>query len=83
MIAILDLCSPSDVHSEQLIAAAVRNQDGYSPLTEALIYYTDRGWTVHVFQWMFGVGRGLLDPTHIYALLNFLEITQQVQETGS
>ncbi len=33
-IAILDLCRPSDVHPEQLIAAAIRKQDGYSPLVE-------------------------------------------------
>jgi len=72
-IAILDLCRPSDVHPAQLTAAAIRKQDGYSPLVEALDHYTGSGWTVHVFPWVVGT-RGLIDPSHIHALLDFLEI---------
>ena len=71
--AILDLCRPSDMHPKQLTAAAIRKQDGYSPLVEALDHYTNSGWTVHVFPWVVGV-RGLINPAHIYALLEFLEI---------
>ncbi len=29
-ISVVDLCHPSDVHPEQLKAAAIRKQDGYS-----------------------------------------------------
>ena len=39
-IAVLDLCRPSDVRPTQLPAAAIRKQDGYRPLEEALDHYT-------------------------------------------
>jgi len=35
-IAIVDLCRPSDVHHAQLLAAAIRKQQVYQPLVEAL-----------------------------------------------
>ena len=40
---------------------------------EALDYYTNRGWTVHVSTWVVGI-QGLIDPPHIHALLDFLDI---------
>ncbi len=48
-IAIVDLCLPSDTSPAQLLAAAIRKQNAYCPLVEALDYYADRGWVVHVF----------------------------------
>ena len=72
-IAILDLCCPSDVHLMQLTSAAIRKQDGYSLLVEALDHYTNSGWTAHVFPLVVSI-RGLIDQPHIYALLEFLEI---------
>ena len=50
-IAIVDLCRPSDVHPEQLKAAAIRKQDGYAPLVVALCHYIAEGWTEQVFPW--------------------------------
>ena len=67
------------MHPSQLTAAAVRKQDGYSPLLAALVHYTDRGWTAHVFPWVVGV-RGLINPSHIYALLEFLEILSKCRK---
>ena len=72
-IAIVDLCRPSDVHPDQLLAAAMRKQQTYLPLQEALSFYSDQGWTVHVFPWVVGI-RGMIDPSHIHALLKFLEL---------
>ena len=72
-IAIVDLCRPSDVHPDQLLAAAMRKQQTYLPLQEALCFYSDQGWTVHVFPWAVGI-RGMIDPSHIHALLKFLEL---------
>ncbi len=40
-VAIIDLCRPSDVSSEQLPAAAIPKQEGYSPLVEVLAHHTD------------------------------------------
>ncbi len=42
-IAIADLYRPSDVHPAQLLAAAMRKQQAYLPLQEALSYYSDQG----------------------------------------
>jgi hypothetical protein len=78
-IAIIDLCRPSDASPEQLPAAAIRKQDGYSPLVEALAHYTDSGWIVHVFPWVVGT-RGLIDPSHVHALLDFLELPGQCKK---
>jgi hypothetical protein len=50
-IAIVDLCRPSDVHPAQLLAAAKRKQQAYLPLPEALSFYSDQGWTIHVLPW--------------------------------
>ena len=58
-IAIIDLCRPSDVHKDQLEAAATLKQDGYTPLIRALDFYTTQGWIVHVFPWVVRI-RGLL-----------------------
>ena len=51
-IAIIYLCRPSDVHEDQLEAAATLKQDGYSPLIRALDFYTTQGWIKHVFPWV-------------------------------
>ncbi len=75
-IAIIGLCRPSVVYSEQLPEAVIRKQDGDSPLIAALDQCTDSGWIVHVFQWEVGI-RGLLDQSHVHALLDFLEIPAQ------
>ena len=75
-IAIVDLCRPSDVHPAQLLAAAIRKQQTYLPLLEALSYYSDQGWTIHVFPWVVGI-RGTIDPTHIQSLLKFLGIQRK------
>ena len=50
-IVIVDLNRPSDVHPGQLRAAAERKQQTYGCLEEALSYYAEQGWAVHVFQW--------------------------------
>jgi hypothetical protein len=75
-IAIPDLCRPSDVFLPQLQAAAQRKQQAYSPLEEALSYYTEQGWIVHVFPWVVGI-RGMLDPAHVESLLKFIGIQQK------
>ncbi len=75
-IAILDLCRPSDAYRDQLEAAAVLKQDGYSPLLHALDFYTKQGWVIHVFPWVVGIS-GLLHPPHICAALRFLEVPHQ------
>ncbi len=70
-IAIVDLCRPSDVHHAQLLAVAIQNQETYCPLEEALGYYTDKGWIVHV-----GI-RGMIDPSHVESLLKYLSIQRK------
>jgi hypothetical protein len=70
-IAIVDLCHPSDVHAAQLLAAAMRKQQTYGPLQEALGQYTEHGWAVHVFPCLVGL-RGLIDPFHIESNLRFM-----------
>ena len=80
-IAIADLCRPSDVHPDQLLAAAMRKQQTYLPLREALRFYSDQGWTIHVFPWVVGI-RGLIDPSHVHALLKFLEIPARHWQTA-
>ena len=50
-IAIVDLCQPSDMSPAQLLAAALRKQDAYGPLVEALRYYADQGWVVTSSLW--------------------------------
>ena len=47
-IAVVDLCRPSDVHPAQSLAAAMRKQQTYLPLQEALTYSSDQGGTIHV-----------------------------------
>ena len=47
--------------------------DGYNPLLRALDFYTKQEWIIHVFPWVVGI-RGLLHPSHICALLQFLEV---------
>jgi hypothetical protein len=66
------VCRPSDVHPAQLLAAAMRKQQVYLPLQEALSFYSDQGWTIHVFPWVVSI-RGMTDPSHVHALLKFLE----------
>jgi hypothetical protein len=80
-IAIVDLCRPSDVHTAQLLAAAVRKQQAYLPLQEALRFYADQGWTIHVFPWVVGI-RCMIDPSHVHALLKFLELPNRHWQTA-
>jgi hypothetical protein len=85
-IAIIDLCRPSDVHKEQLHAAALRKQEGYSPLIYALDYYINQGWTVTIPVFPFVVGirpiiRGLIPLPHIHALLKFLDAPRKYWST--
>ena len=75
-IAIVDLSRPSDVYPDQLMAAAVRKQQSYSCLEEALSAYIDQGWVVHVFPWVVGI-RGMMDPLHVESLLKFLSIPRK------
>ena len=75
-IAIIDLCRPSDVHEDQLKAAALLKQNRYQPLIGALEFYVQQGWVVHVFPWVVGI-RGLVHPPHICALLQFLEVPRK------
>ena len=68
--------SRSDVHPAQLLAAAIRKQQTYLPLLESLSYYSDQGWSIHVFPWVVGI-RGTINPTHIQSLLKFLGIQRK------
>jgi hypothetical protein len=61
-------------------AAGARKQHKYSPLVEALTFYSDNGWVVNVFPWVVGI-RGLIDPRHINALLKFLAIHRRLRYT--
>ena len=79
-IAIVDLNRPSDVHPGQLHAAAERKQQTYGCLEEALSYYVEQGWVVHVFPWVVGI-RGIIDPLHIESLLKFLDIQRKHWKT--
>jgi hypothetical protein len=72
-IAIPDLCRPSDVLPIQIPTAAQRKQHAYSPLVEALSYYTEQGWIVHIFPWVVGI-RGMIDPVYVESLLKFIGI---------
>ena len=63
-IAIIDLCRPSDVYKEQLHTAALRKQEGYSPLIYALYYHINQGLTIPIFPMVVGI-RGLIHLPHI------------------
>ena len=76
-IAIPDLCRPSDVLPIQISAAAKRKQHAYSPLVEALSYYTEQGWIVHIFPWVVGI-RGMIDPVYVESLLKFIGIQRKL-----
>ena len=80
-IAVVDLCRPSDVHPAQLLAAAMRKQQTYLPLLEALSYYSEQGWTIHVFPWVVGI-RGMINPLHVHSLLKFAEIHHKHWKTA-
>ena len=81
-IALVDLCRSADGLLDQLTAAGARKQHKYSPLVEALVHYTDNGWVVHVFPWVVGI-RGLINPRHINALLEFLGIQRRHWQTAA
>jgi hypothetical protein len=74
--AIFNLCLPSDVHTDQLKAAAICKQEGYKPLLSVLSHYIHQGWAVHIFPWVVGIC-GLIDPNYIASLLNFLDIPRK------
>jgi hypothetical protein len=80
-IAVVDLCRPSDVHPAQLLAAAMRKQQTYLPLLDALSYYSEQGWTIHVFPWVVGI-RGMINPLHVHSLLKFAEIHHKHWKTA-
>ncbi len=69
--AIIDLCSPSDIHSDQFKVVAICKQEGYSPLVLALGQYLDDCWTVHLYQWVVG-NHSLIETSHINVLVVFL-----------
>ncbi len=71
-----DLCRPSDAPPPQLQAAAQRKQQAYSPLEEALSYYAEQGWIVHVFPWVVGI-RAMIDPAHVESHLKFIGVQQK------
>jgi hypothetical protein len=50
-IALVDLCRSANGPPDQLTAAGTRKQQKYNMLVEALTYYVDNGWVVHVFPW--------------------------------
>jgi hypothetical protein len=77
----VDLCRPFDVHLDQLPLAAVRKQEGYGPLVDALTDFTSQGWIVHVFPWVVGI-RGMIDPRPITALLKFLRCAAETMKSG-
>ena len=54
----------------------MRKQHAYGPLEEALSYYANQGWVIHVFPWVVGI-RGTIDPLHIESLLKFLGIQRK------
>ena len=81
-IALVDLCRSANGLSNQLTAAGSRKQLKFSPLVEALSHYLDNGWVVHVFPWVVGI-RGLIDPRHINALLEFLAIHKRHWQTAA
>jgi hypothetical protein len=81
-LALVDLCRSADDLPDQLTAAGARKQRKYSPLVEALSHYSDNGWVVHTFPWVVGV-RGLIDPRHINALLEFLAIHKRHWQTAA
>ncbi len=56
--------------------AAKRKQCAYGLLKEALSYYTDQGWVIHIFPWVVAF-RGVIDPRHIESLLRFLGIQRK------
>jgi O-methyltransferase involved in polyketide biosynthesis len=62
-IALADLCRSADGLPNQLTAAGTRRQQKYYMMVEALTYYVDNRWVVHVFPWVVGI-RGLLDPRY-------------------
>jgi hypothetical protein len=54
----------------QLLDAAKRKQHAYSPLVEAISYYTEPGRIVHIFLWVVGIS-DVIDPAHVESLLKF------------
>ena len=48
-IAIIDLCRPSDVHEDQLKAAAILKQNGYQLLVGALQFYVKQGCVIMAY----------------------------------
>ncbi len=52
----------------------------YSPLEEALSYYTEQGWIVHTFPWVVGI-TGMIDPTHVESLLKFIRFHWHTAKT--
>jgi hypothetical protein len=59
----------------------MRKQQAYLPLQEALSFYSDQGWTIHVFQWVVGI-RCMINPSHVHALLKFLELPNRHRQTA-
>jgi hypothetical protein len=81
-IALVDLCRSADGLPNQLTAASTRKQQKYYILVEAMTHCVENGWVVHVFPWVVGI-RLLLDPRHINALLEFLEIHKRHWQTAA
>jgi hypothetical protein len=51
-------------------------QDAYEPVKEALSYYTDQGWIIHIFPWVVGI-QGMIDTRHVESFLKFLGIQRK------
>jgi hypothetical protein len=56
--------------------ATKHKQHAYGPVKEALSYYTDQGWVILIFHWVFAI-RGMIDPRHVESLLKFLGIQRK------
>ena len=72
-IAIIDISTPSDVYTGQLLSAHDRKKTSYQPLLHALQDDVTDGRKVAILPWVVGV-RGLVKDQHLTEVLEFLEI---------
>jgi hypothetical protein len=73
---LLSLTSDVTRNNAQLLAAAMRKQQAFQPLVEALSHYTEKGWVLHVFPWVVGI-RGMIDSSHVESVLKFIGIQER------
>jgi ribonuclease HI len=72
-IGILDLYRCSDSRESNLIKAHASKIEKYTPLKQALINYSRKGWVVRILPWVVGI-RGFLHLEGIRQALVFLDI---------